>query len=87
MYKYFGSVQCTGGGTSLSALAKQLTDASVQVLTSSCGVDGNANLALCGAADGRIAIFEVPAAQTQAAAAVGFTPLSNLPLATKAACP
>ncbi len=86
LYKYVGSVQCTGGGTSLSAMERQLTDAGIRVLTSSCGVDGNAYPAVCGAPDGRIGVFEVPAAQAQAASAVGFAPLSNLPAATKVAC-
>lgn len=30
VYKHFGSLQCTGGGVSLSALALQLTNATVR---------------------------------------------------------
>lgn len=86
LYKYVGSVQCTGGGTSLPAMVRQLTDADIPVLASACGVDGNAYAAVCGAADGRIGIVEVPAAQAQAASALGFAPLSSLPAATKVAC-
>lgn len=86
MYKYFGSLQCTGGGTPLPAMERQLTEAGVQVLASTCGIDGNAYAAVCGGADGRIGIFEVPAAQVQAASVLGFAPLSNLPAATKVAC-
>jgi hypothetical protein len=86
LYKYVGSVQCTGGGTSLPAMERQLTDAGIQVLTSTCGGDGKMYAAVCGAADGRIGIFEVPAAQARAASALGFAPLSNLPAATKVDC-
>ena len=86
LYKYIGSVQCTGGGTSLPAMERQLTDAGIQVLTSACGGDGNAYPAVCGGADGRIGIFEVTVAQAQGASALGFAPLSNLPVATKVSC-
>lgn len=87
VYRHFGSLQCTGGGASLSALALQLTEANIQVVASSCGIDGNVYPAVCGAADGRIGIFDIPAAQAQASAAIGFTPLRNLPAATQVACP
>lgn len=86
LYKYAGSVQCTGGGMSLSEMEHQLTDAGIQVLSSACGIDGNAYASVCGGADGRIGIFEVPEAQVQTASTVGFKPLSNLPDATKVAC-
>lgn len=85
-YKYFGSVQCAGGGTTLPAMTRQLTDAGIQVLSSACGVDGKVYPAVCGAGDGRIGIFEVSAAQAPAASALGFTPLSNLPDAVTVAC-
>lgn len=86
MYKYSGSVQCTGGGTSLSAMESQLTDAGIHVVASACGIDGKVYAAVCGASDGRIGIFEVSVAQAQAASALGFVPLSNLPSATTVAC-
>ena len=86
LYKYAGSVQCTGGGLTLPEMTLQLTNASIQVLSSSCGTDGNVYAAVCGGADGRIGIFEVPSSQEQAASAVGFAPLSNLPSASKTAC-
>jgi len=85
-YKYVGSVQCTGGGTSLTELQLQLTGAGIQVLGATCGVDGNLYAAVCGGADGRIAIFEIPAQQAQAASALGFMPLADLPAATEVAC-
>ncbi len=86
LYKSFGSVQCSGGGTSLQAMEGQLAQAGVKVLSSTCGIDGNAYPAVCGAADGRIGIFEVPAPQAQAAETVGFSALSKLPNASKVAC-
>lgn len=86
VYKYVGSVQCSGGGIPISTLQRQLTDAGIQVQTASCGSDGNIYVAVCGAADGRIAIFDVPVTEAQTATELGFAPLSNLPSATKVAC-
>jgi hypothetical protein len=102
LYKHFGSVQCQpimeqpaasmmtmgnlGGGTSLPVMQQQLTDAGIQVLFVTCGHDGFLRPAMCGVEDGRIAIFEVPAAQAEAAVALGFAPLSDLPDATRFSC-
>lgn len=86
LYKYAGSVQCTGGGLSLLEMQRQLTDAGIQVFSASCGIDGRAYATVCGGADGRIGIFEVPLSQEQAASAIGFLPLSNLPAAAEVAC-
>lgn len=86
LYKYVGSVQCAGGGMSLQAMERQLTNAGIPVLTSACGTDGRIYAAVCGAADGRIGIFEIPATQVQAASALGFVPLRSLRDATKVAC-
>ncbi|BBJ00365.1 hypothetical protein FGKAn22_20570 [Ferrigenium kumadai] len=85
-YKPSGSVQCMGGGQSLQAMERQLADAGIPVLTSACGVDGKVYAAVCGAADGRIGIFVIPAARAQAATALGFAPLSSLPAATEVVC-
>jgi len=86
-YKYAGSVQCSGGGLSLAQMQQQLTDAGVQVISASCGGDGYMYIAACGAPDGRIGIFEIPADQVQAASAAGFAPLTDLPEASKLSCP
>ena len=85
-YKSFGSVQCTGGGVSFEAMQQQLTAAGIQVLSAHCGTDGRMYIAVCGAGDGRIGIFEVPEKQAEAALALGFAPLSTLPGATTGAC-
>lgn len=86
VYRYLGSVQCTGGGTSLSTLERQLLDASVRVAAASCGLDGKAYAAVCGAPDGRIGIFDVAAQHASIAEALGFDLLSRLPGAVRAPC-
>ncbi|MSQ20466.1 MAG: hypothetical protein EXR39_13120 [Betaproteobacteria bacterium] len=83
-----GSVQCTGAGVSVQEIERQLTGAGIEVLSSACGSDGSMHPSVCGAPDGRIGIVQVPEsqAQAQAAAKLGFAPLSELPDATKIAC-
>jgi len=85
VYKSLGSVQCTGGGNTLPVIQKQLTDAGVIVLAASCGIDGLGHVAVCGADDGKIAIFEIPPPQVSAALALLFASLVNLPDAKKTA--
>lgn len=86
VYQYAGSLQCTGGGQSLSAMAKRLDDAGVKVLGSACGSDGRFYPAMCGASDGRIGIFDIPAGQAAAASSAGFQPLTKRPGAMKRPC-
>lgn len=86
VYKSTGAVQCSGGGLSLSAMARQLADGGVQVLASACGTDGNLYTAVCGAPTGLIGIFDIPASQAQTAASLSFKPLSELPAAARGPC-
>jgi len=86
VYKYMGSVQCTGGGTSLATMQRQLAEGGVDVLNAACGNDGKAYLAVCGAPDGAIGIFDIPAAQTDRALSLSFAPLNDLPAAVKVPC-
>lgn len=86
VYRYAGSAQCTGGGLTLGQMQAQLANASIQVLVSSCGSDGNGYPAVCGAPDGRIGIFDIPGAQSSAALALGFALLSDLPNAARVGC-
>ncbi|MEO7393207.1 MAG: hypothetical protein ABIU58_13605 [Ramlibacter sp.] len=86
IYRSFGSLQCTGGGTSLAAMERQLADAGVTVLAAACGADGFARPAVCGAADGRIGILDIPTTQLPAAAALGFQLLAGLPSASRTSC-
>jgi len=85
IYKSLGSVQCTGGGTTIAAIQNQLTDGGVTVLAASCGIDGLGHVAVCGADDGKIAIFDIPPSQLNAALALSFASLSALPDAKKTA--
>jgi hypothetical protein len=87
VFKSAASVQCSGGGLSLSDMERELTSAGIEVLSSACGFDGNFYPAVCGGPDGRIGIFEIPADQADAAARLGFAPLNELPEATKTTCP
>lgn len=86
VYKYAGSVQCETGGLSLADGQRQLNDAGIEVLAAYCGSDGMLYPAVCGGADGRIRIYEVPNAQAQAASAVGFSSMSRLPSAARDGC-
>lgn len=87
LFVSMGSLQCTGGGTPLPEWERRLTAAGVQVLASSCGMDGQAHATVCGAPDGRIAIVQAPSRQAPAASALGFVALSTLPGATRVPCP
>jgi hypothetical protein len=87
VFKATGSLQCGDGGTPLPVMARQLGDAGVTVITSSCGRDGRMHPAVCGAADGRIGIFDIAAADAAAAAKLGFLPLTQLSEAKPAPCP
>lgn len=86
VYKYVGSKQCNGGGVTLAAMMRQLSEGGVPVMSVSCGTDGRMYPAMCGAPDGRIGILEVPDIKVAAAGALGFAPLSSLPEANKMPC-
>lgn len=86
VYKGVGSVQCYGGGTSLEDTEHQLADAGIQVLSSGCGYTGLLYPAVCGGADGKIYIFQIPVGEQQVAISLGFGLLSDLPEARASAC-
>jgi hypothetical protein len=85
-YKYAGSLQCLGGGLSLSEMTFQISNSGILVLEFYCGDDGLPHIAMCGATDGRIGIFKVHLFQEQTAFANGLKPLSTLPSAVKTDC-
>jgi hypothetical protein len=85
VFKPLGSLQCSGGGQTVPALARALADAGVPVLATRCGSDGRMYAAMCGAADGRIGVFDIAAADAAAAAKLGFRPLT--PDAKDRPCP
>ena len=86
VFKSTGSVQCAEGGTDLSTFARQLEAAGLKVISSACGSDGRMRVAMCGAPDGRVAIFELSSADAQSSAKLGFAPLSKLPDAQLVPC-
>ncbi|MEY4564780.1 MAG: hypothetical protein RLZZ618_4057 [Pseudomonadota bacterium] len=86
LYRGDGSVQCEASGKSITATRSELEVAGVQVLDATCGNNGRAQIAMCGSATGRIHIVAVPGRQVQAARALGFAPLSDLPEASRKAC-
>lgn len=86
MYKFLGSTQCYGGGTTVVALAQQLSSVGVFVFSSICGNDGLVRPTVCGADDGAIGIFEFSVAQQQAASNLGFSLLSSLSSAIAGTC-
>ena len=85
VYRSLGSVQCQGGGQTLSMVQASLESAGVRVISASCGDDGLAHAAVCGASDGRIAILEILQSQSQAAFSVGFSSVTGLPF-TRTPC-
>ncbi len=87
VYASLDSIQCAGVQNPLSSLSSRLAASGVEVVSSSCGVDGAAHAAVCGAPDGRIGIFSIPASQASTARSLGFAPLGDLPGAAVAACP
>lgn len=72
-----GSRQCEGGGASLDEMRRRLETAGVTVRSAQCATDGRMHPALCGAADGRMGLFEIDAAGLAAAQAQGFQPLAE----------
>lgn len=86
VFKSNQSLQCTGGGVTLATMEAQLTAAGVEVRAKSCGGDGNAYAAVCGAPDGKIGIFDINATQLSAATAAGFVRLNDAPNAVKTGC-
>jgi hypothetical protein len=87
VYKYRGSLQCTGGGTAPAVMSTELTNAGVDVQSFSCGNDGLGHPAVCGASDGAINIFEIPEGLAAQAQSLSFQLLSTLPTAVEVPCP
>ena len=85
-YSYLGSVQCTGGGKSVTELEQELIVAGITVYEIGCGTDGKLYTSVCGAPDGRIGIFNIDPAKAKSAAALGLAPLDSLPHAVKTPC-
>jgi len=87
MWKSLGSKQCQDGGTTAQALADALRSAGVDVVSVTCGHDGNIRPMLCGLPDDRIAVIELPDGQRTLATAQGFAPITELPHWQSVPCP
>lgn len=77
--KYTGERQCEGGGVSVASLRAQLTEAGNEVTATSCGWDGNAYPAVCGAATGKVGIFKLASSETPPRLPEGFVSMSQFP--------
>ncbi|HKA42755.1 MAG TPA: hypothetical protein VKF40_12270 [Burkholderiales bacterium] len=86
VFKYRGSVQCTGGGAAIAEMRQQLEGAGIPVSASSCGSDGNFRATVCGSPDGAIAIFTIPERELERAASLSFVAVSTLPTAQETPC-
>lgn len=84
--KSLGGRQCEGAGTNPAALGQALRQAGLQVLAEGCAHDGRMRPAVCGAPDGVMALFEIPADQLQKAEALGYAALASLPDARRQVC-
>jgi len=79
IYKHRGSVQCDfNSGTDLDTMSLELTNAGVEVLESREDYDGYLYPAVCGAADGKINVFNIRQSQLEIATGLGFNLLSDL---------
>jgi hypothetical protein len=86
VFKSRGSIQCTGGGTAPEVMKNELITAGIDVRSFSCGIDGLAYPAVCGAPDGAINIFDIPQSMIAQAQSLGFASLTTLPNAQETQC-
>lgn len=86
IYRSLGSKQCEGGGKTAAQLRAELEAAKVRVREANCGRDGRMHPAMCGAGDGKIAIFLIDAHDLPRARAAGYGPLADLPDARRDSC-
>jgi len=86
VFKSRGSLQCMGGGTAPEVMKNELIAAGIEVRSFSCGMDGLAYPAVCGAPDGAINIFDIPQDKITEAQSLGFGSLSTLPNAQETQC-
>lgn len=73
VYKYDGSLQC-GRGKEISpeVMARELTENGVEVKSSRKGSDGRMHIAMCGASNGRLNVYTIPAESLPRARELGF---------------
>jgi hypothetical protein len=79
IYKPSESVQCKpGSGISLQKMQKQLTDAGINPLCMKKLRDGIPRIAVCGAQNGELNVYKIPADQLAAAKAADFLGVEKL---------
>jgi hypothetical protein len=86
LYASAGTVQCTGGGTTLEDLEEKLAAGGVQPLALACGDDGKVRAQVCGQPDGRIFMIDVAPEQAATARGLGLLPRADLPDAVRQPC-
>lgn len=74
VFKYYGTRQCAPTAGVYDQLERDLTAAGVTVIAGREDSDGMMRITLCGAPDGRIAVFTIPADQVARAQTAGFQP-------------
>ena len=70
--KSLNGKQCETQGTDLSVLKQQLQAKHIRIYAESVGDDGMMRAQVCGAPDGKIAIFRIDQTQLAQAQALGF---------------
>lgn len=80
IYKPLGTKQCEQDDPqqNLTQIRQQLLTDHIQVHSAHIAQDGQMRIALCGAADGKIAVFEISDIQLQRSKALGFEEFSQL---------
>ncbi|MBZ8140108.1 hypothetical protein CLD22_09400 [Rubrivivax gelatinosus] len=87
VYAAAGSRQCEAPPPEPQAAAvARLVAAGLEPRSPRCGHDGRMRAAMCGLADGRIVVVDLPASALDAARNLGWKPLSELPDARVQAC-
>ena len=73
VYKYDGSLQCgRGKEIPLEVMARQLTDAGIEVKATRKGNDGRLHIAMCGASTGSLNVFTIDTGALGKARELGF---------------
>ena len=78
VYKYDGSVQCGGAGTSVDEMARELTNRGIDVLCGQKGNDGYAHCMACGCGSGSINVYVIHPENLGDAEELGFSRVSDL---------
>lgn len=86
VYKYQGARQCENNGIPLNVMRRELDNARIPIINSSCGRDGRLYPSYCGGADGKINIYTIPSNAVNAARSYGFIPVSTLSGAQRTTC-